>query len=254
MLSKPYRIRLFEEIDSTNTEAKKAAIAGEPEGLVILAKRQTAGRGRYGRKWESPEGNLYVSILLRPDCLLHEAEHYSFVTGLAIYDTLLSILPSSCKIKLKWPNDVLVNEKKISGILLEGSTGKNSKMEWLIIGIGINILHHPKNALYPATSILAESGKKLTAEVLLDNILFFFEKWNEVLSKDGFSVIRQTWLARAKTGKIIVQLPNETIEGFFIDLDERGHLILDLPNGSKRAIAAGDIFFQEREKQDAFGY
>ena len=113
-----WRIRQLAETSSTNDEAKRAAEAGEDEGLVVWALKQTAGRGRHGRLWESPEGNIYCSVLLRPDCDARHAGHYSFVAALALADTVHEFLPNAA-VTLKWPNDVLVDGKKISGILLE---------------------------------------------------------------------------------------------------------------------------------------
>lgn len=266
-----FRICQIPITDSTNSDAKKAAEAGEPEGLVIQANRQTAGKGRQGRNWESPEGNLYASILLRPKCSPQEAGHYSFIAALAVHDTISSFLPNA-DTKLKWPNDVLVNDKKISGILLE--TELNQKpcnaficdpagnvpstpyhsagsepmkpplIEWLIIGIGINILHYPESALYPTTS-LSELLANPTQQVqpVLDILLQNLQKWRNLLLQKGFSPIRSEWLKQAKTGRIIAKLPNETIDGFFYDLDNNGNLILRLETGSERAVSAGEVFF-----------
>lgn len=152
---KPWRIRRLVTTSSTNDDAKRAAEAGEGEGLVVHALQQTAGRGRHGRTWHSPEGNLYCSALLRPgDARLFG--HYSFVAALALADTVRAFVPQ-VNITLKWPNDVLVNGKKIGGILLEAGEG------WLVIGMGLNIRHYPDNAMYPATSLYEQitSSRKI---------------------------------------------------------------------------------------------
>jgi BirA family transcriptional regulator, biotin operon repressor / biotin---[acetyl-CoA-carboxylase] ligase len=237
-----YRLRLLDVTASTNADAGQAAEADEAEGLVIQALRQTAGRGRQGRTWDSPEGNLYASILLRPRCSLQEAGHYSFVTALAIYDAVRAFLPKA-NIKLKWPNDVLVNGKKISGALLEAAPVEQDVVAWLIVGIGINVLHHPENGLYPATSLAAEGVAQTESEAVLRGLLESLERWRLTLSREGFAPLRKAWLAHAQTGLLTARLPHETVEGAFQDLDERGNLILRLPDGAERAIAAGDVFF-----------
>src|SRR5271163_1347566 len=116
-----WRIKKLDTATSTNDEVKHGAASSESEGFVVWALRQTAGRGRYGRTWESPEGNLYASILLRPACDMKQAAHYGFAAALALHDTVQVLAPQT-KITLKWPNDVLADGKKISGILLETSS------------------------------------------------------------------------------------------------------------------------------------
>jgi BirA family biotin operon repressor/biotin-[acetyl-CoA-carboxylase] ligase len=233
-----WRIRTLAATASTNDDAKQAAEAGEAEGLVIHAPEQKAGRGRQGRQWESPKGNLYCSILLRPPGELRTYGQYSFVAALALYDTVKGLLPDT-NIFLKWPNDVLVNGKKISGILLEAGS------DWLVIGMGLNVLHYPVNALYPCTSIRdclkQDSGVELNS--ILKSLLGHLRYWYEIMRKDGFEPIRATWLERAQKGPMTVKLLDQTIEGTFGDIDEQGHLHLRLPNGMERVVATGDVFF-----------
>lgn len=226
---------------STNADAKVAAESGEPEGLVVHALRQTAGRGRQGRGWESPEGNLYMSLLLRPHCPPQEAGRYSFAAALAIYDAVQGGLPDA-PVQLKWPNDVLVGGKKISGLLLEAGAAEGGVIPWLVIGIGINVRHHPEQALYPTTSLAAE-GAAADVEDVLQALLAWLDHWLKVLRAEGFSPLRQAWLARARTGVITARLPNAIFEGTFAGLDDQGRLCLQLSDGSLRHIAAGDVFF-----------
>ncbi len=237
-----FRVQRLPETASTNDDAKRAADAREAEGLVIQALRQTAGKGRQGRAWDSPEGNLYMSVLLRPRCPPQEAGLYTFVTSLAVYDAVREYLPDA-DIALKWPNDVLVNGKKICGILLEAAPVKNGLVEWLVIGIGINVAHFPDNPLYPATS-LAQEGANTELSETLEALLEGLYGWRKILRTEGFASIRKAWLERAKKGPIEARLPNETIKGEFKGLDEHGRLILNLLDGSEKAIAAGDVFFQ----------
>lgn len=236
-----HRIRQLPITPSTNADAIRAAESGEAEGLVIQALRQTAGKGRRGRTWESPEGNVYASALLRPRCPAEQAGYCGFAAALAIYDAVRAFLPDA-DIKLKWPNDVLVSGKKISGILLEAAPVENGIIEWLVVGVGVNVLHHPELALYPATSLKAE-GADISVQQVLGEFLRGLSHWKERLQREGFAAIREAWLAKAKTGKMVVRQSGEDIEGTFSGIDLTGHLILKLADGSERIISTGDAFF-----------
>lgn len=238
-----YNIRILQETGSTNEDAKVAAKAGEPEGLVIQAYRQTGGKGRQGRTWSSPEGNLYVSILLRPHCDLHVAGLYSFVVALAVYDTIKTFLPHA-EVQIKWPNDVLVNGKKISGILLETAPLEEGKVSWLVLGTGINLASHPIDALYPVTDIRSQGAENINLSGLLETYLENFEKGRQTLLKEGFDSLRQVWIERARKGAVVARLPKDEIKGEFVGLDDLGRLLLKLPDGTERAISAADIFFE----------
>jgi BirA family biotin operon repressor/biotin-[acetyl-CoA-carboxylase] ligase len=234
-----YRLRVVEETDSTNEDIKKAAVLGEPEGFVVRAVRQTGGKGRQGRVWHSPEGNLYVSLLLRPHCAAQVASFYAFVAALAVYDVARYFLPDR-KIEVKWPNDVLVEDKKICGILVEAAPIEGDKVPWLVIGTGINIISCPQNPLYPATSLEAEGAKPSVDEVL-EVYLRRFEAWRQVLTTEGFESLRKIWLERAKKGRLKTHCGGETIEGEFVDMDQFGRLVLALEKGEIRAVSSGDV-------------
>ena len=255
-----FRLHKIPVTTSTNAEAKRAAEAGEPEGLVIQALRQTAGQGRQGRVWDSPEGNLYASLLLRPHCGIQEAGNYTFVAALAVYDTVREFLPEAV-IHLKWPNDVLVEGRKISGILLEAAPVEEGRVPWLVIGVGINVLHCPDTGM--ATSLHYEMRKSdrfeaphtkgipafagMTEADVLTAFLNHFALWQKTLVQNGFAPLRSAWLSHAKTGLMTIRLPRETLEGTFSGLNDQGHLIVTLANGAERAIAAGDVFFPSQE-------
>ena len=132
----------LDEVDSTNRYAKKLANSGAMEGTIVLAHQQSAGQGRQGRQWISKRGNLFVSLILRPNCSPLRALQFSFISALAIRDMILPYLYDPNSAKLKWPNDVLISGRKVSGILLESSTPAKGNVDWLVIGIGINLAHH----------------------------------------------------------------------------------------------------------------
>ena len=232
-----FDIRRISTTTSTNDDAKQAAEAGAAEGLAIWALQQNSGRGRQGRVWESPEGNLYCSVLLRPVVERRDYGKFSFVAALAVWDVVSAVLSSSFSIELKYPNDVLVNGKKISGILLESGEG------WLVVGVGLNVQHMPENPLYPVTSLAAEISEPPPLDVLLDKFLNALAYWNNIFTAQGFAPVRTAWLSRARKGAMRVRLPQEEIHGEFVDLDAEGNLRLLLPDGTERSISAGDVYF-----------
>jgi BirA family biotin operon repressor/biotin-[acetyl-CoA-carboxylase] ligase len=235
-----WQIRRLTIATSTNDDVKKVAEAGEAEGLVVWALEQTAGRGRHGRVWESPEGNLYASLLLRPGCEAKHVGQYAFVAALALHDTVRALLPAA-KVTLKWPNDILVEGKKISGILLEAAPAKNDKIDWLVAGIGLNVAHHPDHAHYPATSLHAINKALPPLKAILDLLLERFSYWKNMLLEQGVNPVHEAWLAVAEKGHLTVRLPNQTIEGAFAGLDADGNLILQSADGTKKTISAGDV-------------
>lgn len=239
-----YRLRRFDEVDNTSDEAKRQAAQGAPHGTIIVAGRQTAGRGRRGRAWESPEGNLYASLLLRPDYEPQQAAQLSFVTALAVAETVRGILPAKKRVELKWPNDVLVKGRKISGILLESSP-RGGGLDWLVIGCGINIASQPKLASGKATSLMAEGAPELTPDAVLEPFVQALHSGIERWKLNGFAPVREAWLASARgVGRSVeVRLPGETLRGTFAALDENGALRLELAGGGERLVTGGEVYF-----------
>ncbi|NBQ77034.1 MAG: biotin--[acetyl-CoA-carboxylase] ligase, partial [Acetobacteraceae bacterium] len=150
-----FRLECHEVLESTSSLVKQRADAGEAEGLAIQALRQSAGRGRQGRGWESPAGNLYISVLLRPDVPLKDAPQWSFVAAVALAETLGGLLPGAAKLSLKWPNDLLLQDAKAAGILVETGIAPSHALDWICIGIGVNIMSKPNLPDRP-TACLAE--------------------------------------------------------------------------------------------------
>ncbi|MBL6933533.1 MAG: biotin--[acetyl-CoA-carboxylase] ligase [Rhodospirillales bacterium] len=242
-LPSPYKLLSYDSIDSTNEEAKRLAADGAPEGIVVWAREQTAGRGRRGREWVSKAGNLYCSLLLRPNCHAFKAMQLSFIASLAMADTAASVLPKGTFVNCKWPNDVLVEGRKISGILLESKTVPLGGMDWLVIGVGLNIKHYPEDVEFPATSLDREGAKDVTPEILLENFTRRFLAGYVTWKNLGFQPTRKAWLRRAAWlgQEITVRLERETLKGEFKALDKDGALIL-LHEGNERRITAGDVF------------
>jgi BirA family transcriptional regulator, biotin operon repressor / biotin---[acetyl-CoA-carboxylase] ligase len=241
-LPPPFRLIAHDTIGSTNDEAKRLAREGVPEGLVIRADRQTAGRGRRGRTWTSPPGNLYASILLRPKCRAAIAAQLGFVAALGVADALGELAPA-VEVRCKWPNDLLANGKKVFGILLETEMTAGDHPDFVILGIGVNLVSSPRDTPYPATSLAEEGAPVITPAAMLAALLRHFDRWLNLWREAGFGPIREAWLPRAVgLGQpITVRLERDTLDGRFLDLDDDGVLLLGLPEGSRR-IAAGEIF------------
>ena len=239
-----YRLVPLERVDSTNDEAKRLAQAGAEDGTLVWAREQRKGRGRQGRSWASPAGNLYLSLVLRPDCTPGDAAQLGFVAALALGDAIGSVAPPMIEVQFKWPNDILLNGRKGAGILLESKI-VDGTMEWLVLGIGVNVEAYPKDLEPPATSLRFEGAPgDVTAVRLLEAFgPHFMSRVNRWLD-DGFAPIRRSWLNHAYgLGEPIgVDLPRERIEGRFKDLDESGTLIVELPDGGTRRVAAGDVY------------
>ncbi len=238
-----YGLKRHDRIDSTNEEAKRLA-KDHPEPLWVMAHEQTAGRGRRGRVWTSDRGNLFASLLIRPECPGTRAAELSFVAALAVYDALSRQAALAGRLGCKWPNDILIDGKKISGILLESATALRRVLDWVVIGIGINITSFPQDTPYPATSLQAE-GVEASAEDVMAHLAAAMAANLTVWRDQGFGTLRETWLARASGlgEKITVRLGGRTLSGIFETLDDTGALILRRADGTVQPVHTGDVFF-----------
>lgn len=241
-----YRLVEFDRVESTNDEARRLAQEGAEDGTLVWAREQTKGRGRQGRSFDSPRGNLFLSLVLRPDCSLDEAAQLSFVAALGVGDAVGSVAPPMIEVHYKWPNDVLLNGRKGAGILLESQLTPEGGLDWLVLGVGVNVTSHPENVDFPATSLRSEGAEPSLDEVaVLGAFARHFLTWVNRWMDEGFAPVRRAWLRHAKgLGETIeVRLPRETISGTFRDLADGGVLLLELPDGEVRKIAAGDVYF-----------
>ena len=240
-----YRLKEFEHIGSTNAEALASAQTGEAGSVWYVTKDQRSGRGRRGREWSTQTGNLAATLLLVHDYPLELAATLSFVAGLSLVEAVEQLLPDTpTRFQLKWPNDVLADGAKLSGILLESSLLKDGRKA-LVIGIGVNVLHSPEGVPYAVSNLKANGysqGAEHLLEALAERFAVNFALWND---GQGLEIIRTHWLRHAaRLGEIIrVQSGGETLEGMFSSIDSQGHLVLSLPQGRKKTISAGEVFF-----------
>jgi BirA family transcriptional regulator, biotin operon repressor / biotin---[acetyl-CoA-carboxylase] ligase len=238
-----YRLHQYDTIGSTNDEAKRLARGGAPEGTLVWAGEQTAGRGRRGRHWASPPGNLYLSLVLRPGGAPSRAAQLGFVAALGLGDALDGLAALGPRLRYKWPNDLLLDGRKLAGILLESETAASGAVDFVVIGTGVNLLSHPETSEYPATCLAEGGSATVSPAALLQAFVREFDPWLARWREEGFAPLREAWLARASgIGEDIrVRLERMTLTGRFVDLDEDGALLLDGAEGPRR-IAAGDVF------------
>ncbi|MEO1305303.1 MAG: biotin--[acetyl-CoA-carboxylase] ligase [Pseudomonadota bacterium] len=230
----------YDEIDSTSEEAKRRARRGDTSPVWVAAHQQTAGKGRLGRTWQSPIGNLFSTVLFpEPEGLL-QAARVPFAAALAVNDTCRIAVPG-LNAKLKWPNDVRVAGQKISGILTE--SGETNGVVWIALGIGINVQHAPEGVGQDTTSLAKEGAPVgLQSEHVLDSLKSALDQRIQQ-SRQGFDALLEDWMAAAEGIGQTVQAgpPQNRIEGTFESLAADGGLNLRLPDGSVRTIRAGDV-------------
>jgi BirA family biotin operon repressor/biotin-[acetyl-CoA-carboxylase] ligase len=213
------------------------ARAGAVEGLWLRAERQTAGKGRQGRAWESPVGNLYASTLVRLYPTDPQAATLALVAAVALDDAVRTFAPEA-PLVLKWPNDLLIDGAKLSGILLERAD------DAVVIGFGVNLAHHPQALDRPATS-LAAHGHAPDPQLFLETLAESMARWLSRWRGEGLGAIRDRWLARAHPPgtALTARLADGTsLDGLFEGLTGDGALILRLADGAHRVIHAADVF------------
>ena len=236
-------IRTVAATGSTNADMLELAQGGASEGMWLRAERQTAGRGRQGRDWASPEGNLYASTLVRLRPSDPPPATLARVAGVALEETVRLFLDRegtgrAAGLALKWPNDLLLDGAKLSGILLERSG------DCVVIGMGVNLAHHPEG-LDRRTTSLAAHGAAADPALFLETLAEIFTRWVARWRGEGIGPVRDRWAARAHppgTARTARLPDGSAIEGLFLGLDSDGALRLRLADGSAHAMRAGDIF------------
>ncbi|MEQ9811390.1 MAG: biotin--[acetyl-CoA-carboxylase] ligase [Azospirillaceae bacterium] len=236
-----WTVHRIDSVGSSNDALAAMAADGAPAGSVLIARRQTAGRGRRGRPWVSEDGNLHLSLLVQPARPLAEWGSLALVCGLAA-TTALRRLAGRRDICVKWPNDVLAGPAKLAGILPEtvgaGPAG-------LVVGFGVNLAHHPEDGERPATSLAALGHAAIVpeamAEALLADLAPLLDRWEA----EGFAALRPLWIASAiGLGRpVTVNLSRERFAGVLEDVDARGIAVIRVEDGGRRSVAAGEIFF-----------
>jgi BirA family biotin operon repressor/biotin-[acetyl-CoA-carboxylase] ligase len=242
-LPEGFLLHRYDTVGSTNDEARQLAREGASEGTLVWAAAQSAGRGRRGHLWLSPPGNLYLSMVLRPEAPPANAPQLGFVAALALGDALEQLAGPGLQLRYKWPNDLLANGSKLAGILLESEMAAGGGLDFVILGIGVNLVSAPRGLEYPATSLADQGVSGIAPAALLEALTAHFVLWAGRWREEGFAPVRAGWLRRAGgIGQAIrVRLEKLTLDGRFLDLDHDGALVLE-GNDGRRRIAAGEVF------------
>jgi BirA family transcriptional regulator, biotin operon repressor / biotin---[acetyl-CoA-carboxylase] ligase len=250
-----YRLVVHREIGSSNDEAMQVARRGEAGNLWIIAEQQTKGRGRQGRQWTSPPGNLYASLLLIDPAPPQRAPELGFVAGVALAHALRPLVARDARVRIKWPNDIVFDGAKLAGILLESMRLADGRLA-CVIGIGVNCQSSPNDLPYRTAALSDLVAMPVSPADVFLGLSAQMVAWGKVwASGAGFAQIRSEWLALAAGigTKIKVNLPTRVLEGTFQTIDAAGRLMLD-SEGAAIAVEAGDVFFVERPKGSRTGY
>lgn len=236
-----WRLRVEASLPSTSDLLLRLAAAGEPEGLAVLARRQTAGRGRDGRSWQSPEGNLYLSLLLRPDAPARDAPAWALLAAVALAEALAPSLPDPAALRLKWPNDLLLGGAKLAGVLCESAAGPDGRIEWLVMGLGANLAVAPDVPGRP-TACMAAVAPPPAPEAVAVRVLRTVAAWRARLAAEGPGPVVAAWTARGPDpgGRLTLRLGTGETTGVYRGLDRDGALLLET-EGRVRRFASGEI-------------
>jgi BirA family biotin operon repressor/biotin-[acetyl-CoA-carboxylase] ligase len=240
--SRAWPVARFDEIDSTNEEARRRAVSGDTGPAWLVARSQTAGRGRLGRQWDSPEGNLFATALLSYPGTPVQAALASFAAGLAVIDAARMVGAETAALTLKWPNDVLADGAKLAGVLIE--TGSSGGGLWMAAGFGVNVRSAPAVPAR-ATACLADlpGGGSVAADRVLGALDIAFRTRLTRLATVGFQPIRADWLAKAAYLGERVSIPQGAVrvDGVMKGLDDDGALVIELADGALAHVRAGEI-------------
>lgn len=239
-------VHYYDCIDSTNVRAGELAAESHAHGHVIVADTQTAGKGRRGRSWESPAGkNIYFSLILKPDFAPDKAPMLTLVMAMAVLGALETVISGNINLGIKWPNDIVLNGKKICGILTEMSLEKN-RIGHVVIGVGINVKEQdfPEELVDKATSLEAECGQEFSRSLILQEILRVFEEeYERFLETEDLSEIVERYNAGLinRGREVRVLDPQGEYTGIARGIDEKGELIVELPDGKLTNVYAGEV-------------
>jgi BirA family biotin operon repressor/biotin-[acetyl-CoA-carboxylase] ligase len=233
-----WTIQTYQEVDSTQILVHKAAQDHADEGLVVQSMIQLGGKGRRGSQWVSPVGNLYLSVLLRPDCSTQEAGQLSFVVAVAMREALEGYIDADRHtLSVKWPNDILADGLKMAGILIENGG------DYLVIGTGVNIFNKPELAICLNDIAKEPVYINKVRDNYLQNLSYYYDLWQE----KGFAPVLELWLNKAHglNQPMTARLPNAEFKGVFKTVQDDGALVLALEDGNQKIIHAAEVYFGE---------
>ncbi len=257
ILDSHFTLHRYSILGSTNDEARRLAEIGAAEGAVVWAERQTAGRGRNGRLWVSDPGNLFVSVILRPSVAAARGGELSLLAAVAVAEALNDLLVASgakVPIHCKWPNDILINGRKVAGILID-TVPRDGRLIWSVVGIGVNLVSVPPSMTAQATHLGAHLGDHKTTlsaieaiQCILPKLWEWYTYWRQPTPKGGFGPVREAWEARAYVPDhpLVVNTGLGQVSGHYGGLDEDGALLLTDSSGMHRRIMAGTVLMNDK--------
>lgn len=240
-----YVLATRDRIDSAIEEAKRLASAGAEEGTLVWAKEQVSGRGRFGRPWISPPGNLYCALVLRPEEPPSVATQVNYVAAVSLAAAIAGLVSPMVDLRYRWPNDILLYDAKVASILLEAPTTRaEDSYDWLVLGVAVNVNSHPGDLEAPVTSMRMDGYSEASATDVLEQFSRYFLSWINRWADDGFAPVRKAWIQRVNgIGQPFeVSLKTGTVKGRFADLDDMGALIMELPTEGSRKITVAEFF------------
>jgi len=242
-----WRLEVHDALGSTSDPCIAAAHAGAPEGLAVLARIQTGGRGSRGRAWQSPAGNMYLSFLLQPAMRVTEAGIWPLLVSLAMHDAVRPLLPTGAALTLKWPNDLLLDGAKMAGILLDLGGGDGGRMEWLVVGCGVNLAVAPEVPGRRTASVAGVGGTVPDVTVFARDFLAAIDRRMTECAAEGIAAIHAAWLARAHpVGTVLaVTFGGQEVRGAFGGLSAEGHLVVETESGT-RVLSTGEVLLAGR--------
>ncbi len=237
-------VQYFDQCTSTNSLAAEAAVAGLDTPKWFVAGRQSAGRGRRGRAWASGEGNLYCSLSTHLNVKIADLSTLPYVVSLAVRDCFIDLGCDSTSVQCKWPNDVLVDEKKASGILIESSASQDQTIDFVVIGVGLNLASYPDDAQFPATSIQERLGKRVAVTDAFKSLAFRLNERLADWQPQDVSGLIEEWrtVSWGLGHRREIRTANESFMATLTGLNSQGGLMLVLDDGSTRTLYAGDVF------------
>lgn len=240
-MSLQWNIETHQVLTSTQDVIKEMARAGMPEGMVVQAAQQTAGRGRHGRQWVSEKGNLYMSLLLKPASDARHIGQLGLLTGLVLAETIIKYIDDPQQMSLKWPNDVMLNGLKCAGILIETQLTPKNSLSWVAIGVGVNMVSAPRGI---GDSLEAYAAKPFSLVAFRTTFLKNMDKYYLLWSKEGFDPIKENWLkyAHRKGTKVKVRIGPQMEEGTFYGIDDEGNLMITDHDLRMKKVTAGEVY------------
>lgn len=242
-----FNLVMFDSVKNTNREAQKLSCNAERSSYVVYAKEQTDGKDRHGKTWSSPKGNFYSSIALHPTFTVQSGGQLALVISMAIKDALTDIFGINyAELKFQWPSDIMLNGKKIGGILLEASSTPFKNIPaWFVAGIGVNLISHNEDSQYPTSSLKEEGFGEILGESLLNAFMTNFSKRYNTWHNRSFKTMKLEWLESAYglNEPMSVHFKGEVINGVFEGIDDDGALLLRLKDGQLKKIMSSEVFF-----------